>query len=485
MSTVPNFDVLPPEIIEIVFDHTLQCIPAETRSLQALACSHVCRSFRRVALNSPTMWRCLPVLSRKGQSHVNTQFIEACVKRSRGLPLDGFLYFYLALRNPDGHLESDPSKFLVDGTFETTLLHCARWRSCSLKLIYDDDIGSNGIYLPFLDFRELFVTIDAPLLEELSFGASHDLELLGIFSTLTNAHFAWNIPKLRAFNMTNTLSLPSSKYRALLHSLTVNFHQVEFTHHIGSLRSRMRGLRSLSTVELSFIECCFSIASFYSLAEMPSITTLGITLLACTQTPTYRHLLWHDFRTFYFPNLVELHITLDIEDRDDLVIWNGYNIALFSFVAPTMRADCEPRYPSLETLVVTVQPRMGSPSPQSGQTPFPKLLLPCCCIPSLKHFRIRSTQSWVLSDSIVGGDVSLEHPRVTFIERGEQVVAINLQTVTFEVPQIDGIVPWVRKLTSNMQDTGCWDRFSKLTVVQSGEAVVIPRDEIERWCETK
>ncbi|KLO07941.1 hypothetical protein SCHPADRAFT_909029 [Schizopora paradoxa] len=433
------------------------------------------------------MWRCLPVLSRKGlsTSHVDTQFIEACVERSRGLPLDGFLYFYVALRDPDGHLKSDPAEIFVNGAFETTLLHCARWRSCSWKFIYGDDVGFNAVYPPFLDFRKLFVTIDAPLLEELSFGASQDLDLLGIFSSFVIAHFAWNISKLRALTTINSLSVPPFKYRALLHSLTVNFHRVEFSYQVDSLRSRLQEMRSLTMVELSFIDCCFENASFFSLAEMPSITTLGITLLACTQSLTFSHLLWHEFRTFYFPNLVELHITLDIEDSDELVLWDGYNVALYSFIAPSMIDGHEHRYPSLETLVVTVQPRMGNPFPQSGQAPLPKLLLPCCCIPSLKHLRIRSTQCWVLSDSIVGGDVSLEHPTATFIERGEQVVAINLQTATFEVPRIDGIVPWVRKLTSKMQDTGCWDRFSKLTVVQSGEAVVIPRDEIERWCETK
>ncbi|KLO15852.1 hypothetical protein SCHPADRAFT_901962 [Schizopora paradoxa] len=437
------------------------------------------------------MWRCLPVLSRKGlsTSHVDTQFIEgfeACVERSRGLPLDGFLYFYLALRDPDGHLKSDPAEIFVNGAFETSLLHCARWRSCSWKFIYGDDVDFNAVYPPFLDFRKLFVTIDAPLLEELSFGASQDLDLLGVFSSFVKAHIAWNIPKLRALTTVNTLSVPPFKYRALLHSLTVNFHRVQFSYQVSSLRSRLQGMRSLRTVELSFIDCCFENASSSLPAdEMPSVSTLSITLLACTQSFTLSYLLWHEFRFTNFPNLVELHITLDIEDGDDLVIWNGYNIALFSFVGPTMIADCEPRYPSLETLVVTVRPKMEPPSPQSGQTPLPKLFLPCCCIPSLKHLRIRSTQFWVLSDSIVGGDVSLEHPTPTFIEQGEQLVAINLQTATFEVPRIEGIVPWVRKLTSKMQDTGCWGRFSKLTVVQSGEAEVIPRDEIERWCEAK
>ncbi|KLO07935.1 hypothetical protein SCHPADRAFT_1001290 [Schizopora paradoxa] len=473
MST--NFDVLPPEIIEVVFDHTLQCIPAETRSLQALACSHVCRLFRLIALNSPSMWRSLPVRGKQGHGLVKLPFIEACVARSRDLPLDAFLYFYR-----DCDPATSRTAVLVDSTFETILNLCARWRSCSWKF----DEGNPNIdvrlagYRPFLEVLLAFQWVDAPLLEKLSFeeGPGMDMRTL---PTPIRRILSWNMPNLHTFSFDNMLCMPSFKHRIQPRSLKANFFQKEFAHHINSMRSHIKIMRSLLTAQLSFIGCRFNKPSFALFSEMHSIKSLEITLLGCIQNANRPKFLWHEFQSFCFPSLAELHINLDIEDRDSLVLWNGHNIALYSLLAPTLAHDNERRYPSLETLVVTFHSRTKSSTPQDSQSSLPTILLPCCCVPSLKNLHIRSTQRWSLLHGV--GEFNSSQP--PYFERGGQIVAINLETVTFDVPHVEGIVPWVQQLASSMQSTDCWVRFSELTIVDSGDIVVIPRAEVERWCE--
>ncbi|KLO15855.1 hypothetical protein SCHPADRAFT_901964 [Schizopora paradoxa] len=481
-----NILQVPPELLAIVFHHALQNLPVQERSLQALTCSHVCRSFRIAALDSPMLWTSLPVRGREGKGHVKLAFIEACIERSGDLPLDAILQFYYhreitSTSNFDlaiGVHARVPMDIWVDTIFETTILHCARWRSCSWHFDFLVEGRRSEKYRPFSEVLEGFGRISAPLLEDLSIGAVPGMTL-GVLPVLLRTHFSWTIPNIRAFTIENTLSVPSSAYRDQLRSVTANFHNIGLTHQISGLRSRLKILKLLSTVRLSFVDCCFEKASFVLFVEMPTVKNLEIALLGCVQTCPRTNLLWHEFRTFCFPNLAELHISLDIEDRDNLVLWNGHNIALYSILAPTLAQDHGYRYPSLDTLVVTIQSRTKSLTSQNKQAPLPTLILPCCCVPSLKRLHIRSTQHWMLLDGV--GEFDQSQP--PYFERGGQVVAINLKTVTFDVPHVVAVMPWVKRLASKMQDTDCWTGFSELTIIESGKQVVIPRDEVECWCD--
>ena len=401
MSTSDTND-LPPELLAIIFDHSLQNLPLHDRSLQALTCSHVCRSFRHAALDSPRLWTSLPVRGRNGRGQVKLAFIEACIERSGDLPLDVVLEFFYhreitSTSNFDlaiGIHARIPLDIWVNSLFETILHQCTRWRSCSWHFDVPPALVNctHENYRPFSDLLEVFEFLDAPLLEDLSITSSPGMTL-GVLPVLMRTHFSWTIPNIRSFTLENTLSVPSSAYRDQLRSLTANFHHTELTHQVSGLRSRLKIMRSLSTIRLSFIDCCFDKASFVLFVEMPTVKILEVTLLGCTQTSPKVNLLWHEFRTFCFPNLVEMHVTLDISDRDKLVLWNGYNVALYSLLAPTLTHEREHRYSSLENLFVTVHSKIpaSESSPQNDQEPtFPSMLLPCCCIPSLKHFEIRS-----------------------------------------------------------------------------------------------
>ncbi|KLO15493.1 hypothetical protein SCHPADRAFT_995850 [Schizopora paradoxa] len=247
----------------------------------------------------------------------------------------------------------------------------------------------------------------------------------------------------------------------------------------------------------------------YELSRMPSLPHLGISLLSkdylvqvnlpsyhpsrptalkfsiAPQSKSRAHHLWKTTQFLCFPNLVDLHITVDFsfdvrEKQDRLNMWRKYYVDLYSLLAagPAQQS----RYPSLELLDVTIIQRDGSEqsSLNGGKSPA-TFLLPHCCIPSLKHLRIRSeSPHWILSDS--AGDFKKSHP--PYFERGGQVVPINLEMITFDLPCVDGVVLWVKRLAMKMQDTGCWDRFSEFNYVEEGKFVTVSRDDVERWCES-
>ncbi|KLO10577.1 hypothetical protein SCHPADRAFT_906728 [Schizopora paradoxa] len=479
--SLSNIVFLPPELLETIFDHAIQSLPTQERSLQALAYSHVCRSFRLVALDSPLLWTCLH--GRPGRRSLS--FIETCIERSRTSPLDVVLHFYRPDDEELAALALDEMGIRVDGTFEMSLIHCARWRSCSWQFVKQK--AGDGETYPCKNFLSLFHNVDAPLLERLSIGM--ELNIGHLFNSFKGIHqlirtdFLWNAPNLDAITATNTDSGIPIALHAQLRYLTVEFRQLRLTRQIDALRARLKSMTVLSTIRLSLVDCCFHAervtASYFPFTfDIPSVQIVSITLLGCTEETTYTraHLLWGVFGWFHFSNAVQLDVIFNIEDRENIVLWNSHNIALYSILAPNTKYP--QRFPSLQTLNVTILPKTKS-CPPSSQTSLSTILLPHCCVPTLKHLRVQSTQYWTLLDGV--GEFDESQP--PYFQRGGEVVPIALETATFEIPCVDGILSWVEQLASKMRDTGCWDQFSELRVIQNGEALVIPRDDVNRWCE--
>ncbi len=138
-------------------------------------------------------------------------------------------------------------------------------------------------------------------------------------------------------------------------------------------------------------------------------------------------------------------------------------------------ADAYPQYsfPSLETLNVEVRQVHGDEAAE--------LLLHHSCVPSLKHLRIHSTSNVSLSDNVGEFDEALLPRHFLF---GSKVVPIALQTITFDIPGVGGVVQWVQELMFKMKDQLCWDGFVKLTVKngENGPRVIL-LDEVESWCD--
>ncbi|KLO19739.1 hypothetical protein SCHPADRAFT_898688 [Schizopora paradoxa] len=360
--------------------------------------------------------------------------------------------------------------------------YCARWRSCSWRFVGKETQGEE--YRPCTDSLSLFHNVNAPLLGELSIklepGIGHLFDSFKGARLIRNG-FAWNVPKLSTLNTNTTSGIPVA-LQAQLHCLEVNFCHIRIERHIVALLSRLTSMTNVSTIRLSFIDCTFgrrTTSPWVSpVAEFPSVQSVSIALLGCMQDNSRALFLWDEFRRFYFPNAIELDITLDIGDRDKFVLWDRHNVALYSFLAPNKSHSN--RYPSLETLNVVVQ--SGAQSCQPGtQDPLPTMLVPHCCVPTLKHFRIQSMQYWTLLDGL--GEFEASKP--SYFAHAGEIVPIALETMIFDAPHVDGITLWVRQLSLKMQSTGCWDRFSELTVIQDGETAIISRGDVEHWCEAR
>jgi len=304
--------------------------------------------------------------------------------------------------------------------------------------------------------------------------------------------FSWNLPNLRTVSTTNAhLTWIPPNFNAQVKHLAVNMvggHCVLFQ--LSSLQSLGRKAINATSLRLSLDGCVFKLASESSPIRtrsnlLPSLKFLDIQLLSCTQrtsSPSKRRL-WRTFGKLRITSVVEMNITFDIGDEEGpLVHWRGYSTILHSILA-TDRAGRRNRYPLLETLNVSIVPRRQPDAlVHFPEAPLATILLPHCCVPSLKHLRVSTSLALTFAGDVSNVGDSVE-PDFLHYKLGGESVPIALETVTFELPQVDGVVPWVRQLASKMQEKACWDRFSELTIFQDGEVGIIQRDDVERWCD--
>ncbi|KLO15477.1 hypothetical protein SCHPADRAFT_263183 [Schizopora paradoxa] len=482
---------LPSETLHSIFENLIKSVVPEEYLSTAIALSHVCRSFRQVAVHCPELWTCL----KRKSSCIELDAVETCIERSRDRPLD--VAFSL---HPHSTLGQDylPSTMAGDTVVQALLSTNKRWRRCTIYLCGEEPSSCDATddkLVPF-HFQTTSSGVDAPILEHLSFLAHPSLtrliangpRKLDEFSPISN----WVIPNLRSVTIQNALSssIPS-KFRAQLTDLEVRVVGPDVNVHsrICDILEFGIGTTSVSTLRLSFNGCRFNPAAYPrpKAGMFSSVRSLYIEILNCIQPGPYDNLstLRRSFSGFglRMKGVVELRITFDVGnsgEENNLIRWRG----LISTLHSLLHAG---RYTVLEILDVTILGRNQQENANSShdeQENIPVVLLPHCCIPSIKNLRIETA----LDLSIVGdvGDTSIsdsEDLELLFIKREEVLRPISLETVTLTVSKVKGFVPWVRQLVSKMRETSCWNRFSKLTMVRNGEQEVIPRDDVELWCD--
>lgn len=96
------------------------------------------------------------------------------------------------------------------------------------------------------------------------------------------------------------------------------------------------------------------------------------------------------------------------------------------------------RFPSLDTLDITIVPRRLSRDDEDQVAAAPPLLFLHCCAPSVKHLRIRSPMDInVVSD--LNEDSEVLQPEHMSVDD----VPIELRTIYLDVPSVRGVVPWM------------------------------------------
>ncbi len=270
--------------------------------------THVCRSFRHVALNRPKLWTCLS----KKLGRTGIELIEACIERSKNEPLDVVLYLYgfRESGSVDGVVVVDSKAWI------TVLPLCTRWRSYSVHLIIVDPLNFEqweNVTLPS-ELHPLLTNLDVPLLEE--FSIEEEADVLGLFpeSTLLRRHpllppnASWNLPALHSLSLRNShISHIPSEFRRSLRSASLSYIQRSFVYHLTNTLRHLTIATSLTTLELSFNNCHFSRNRVDpSPSVFPHIKLLRVDFLGCSQrSDEHTGSLWKSFRTLQFPGVVD------------------------------------------------------------------------------------------------------------------------------------------------------------------------------------
>ncbi len=432
----------------------------------------------------PRLWTCL---SRK-LGHPALALIEACVERSKGHPLDVVLHIY-AYRENDGYLKG-VQMVAMDGIAHSHHPVCARWRRCSTVLVVER--YSRRHVISDSEFVSISKHLKAPMLQEFSIEEQpHSRspgvdapEFTGLFKSDSWASLpadSWSLPRMHTLILRNVYasSIPP-KFRAQLQSVVVIYVGRKPLRE-SNILDAFAGATSLTNVRLSFDKCHFGVLRTNTdPLELPQVKSLSIDFLGCSQSDWGSRSLWNAFRTFHFPHVVDLTVVLDIGEPT-FVLWNGtrdrsFDMTLHSFLvanADPQHAPCV-RFPCLQTLNLDVRLKRGGEEPT--------LLLPYWCLqPTLKHLQIKSTVNLTIGDNV--GEIA-EALLPSHLAIGNETVPIALQTIILDLPEVRGVVPWVKELVLKMKDQFCWDGFTGLTVKNAkSDFDLIHRDGVESWCE--
>ncbi len=437
------------------------------------------------------------VLSRK----LGRPGLEACIERSKDKPLDVVIHLY-AYKKPIGKSKG-VDMIAVDRIARIVIPVCARWRRCSALLIAkhysEQHVISPSEFLARCsalliakhyseqhvispsEFLSISRYLTAPVLEE--FAIREETEGSYVFpgTSMTQFHSklpppsSWKLPGMHSLviqNLYPSTLLP--KYRAQLRSLAVSYVKRNVTRQLDEGMRAFADATFLTSLRLSFDNCHFCKDYINDQhVGLRHVKSLHIDFLGCSQSARNNENLWKSFLPIQFPGVVDLTVLLDIGDST-FVLQNGsqlYDVTLHSLLLTKTSLPCH--FPCLETLDVEARPRRGDTDPALI------LLLPYCCLPSLKHLRIRSSSSLTISDEVrETAWLPSQFPI------GSEVFPIALETITLDLPGVGEVVHWVQKLVSKMKDRFRWDGFTGLTVKKGRDTFqFIPRDEVERWCE--
>ncbi|KLO18131.1 hypothetical protein SCHPADRAFT_886405 [Schizopora paradoxa] len=466
MSSAPSLLSFPPEILEYAFETLVYGVDANERTLTAMFLSHVCRSFRILALDSPQLWTCISRNSRRP----GLQMLATSIERSGNLPLDIGIDAGLL----DARTGSERNLF-IDPLIRIVLQHLTRWRSFCFRSAWFtrenmtmhlmSSVSLQNLVLPALE--DLTICTEPNPMDDQSRGQ-------GILSHLGTPFFSlWHMPVLKSFTLKGEhdrmLPPTAAQYTSQIRELTVRPIWSEWL--MGAAPWYITNMTSLSTLHLAFDGRFFqrNLETSYK-CELTQDTTLDVEVPACYSSNLYvmSGLAASPFTRVTFPNIVSLTLTLHIRSTRGIYPLHGILVNQSS-------------YRLLETLTIIIDSEAElSFSERYTEAGSPLILLPHCIAPSLKHLNIRSALALYFASK--KGDPQLDS---RFLE--ESLVPISLQTITLELPCVRGVVAWVTELVRVMRDQDCWHTFSEVVVMsgsdeQSGTCVV-PRDGVQRWCD--
>lgn len=305
--------LLPPEIFEHIILDAVQNTAREERSLTALRLTHVCGSFRQLALNCPKLWTCLS----RNHGRPGLALIEACIERSGGLPLDVDIYVYAFSRERNETarpIDKWDLEVAVDGIVQPILSVSERWRSCAIQLV--NESPSCEASVPWSEFHLLTKALDVPMLAEFVLNercnvtTSFTDRAFDSIALMLSSILQWNLPSLHAFNFQSyPVTFFSPRIWGQLDTLTLKIvHSSIALRHFYCTQQTSSNKMPLKHLRVLYEDYRFHRRSMDRnvIEDYPGVLTLGFHILRCTYSQPNGRDFWRSFNTMCFPDVVEV-----------------------------------------------------------------------------------------------------------------------------------------------------------------------------------
>ncbi|KLO18136.1 hypothetical protein SCHPADRAFT_131389 [Schizopora paradoxa] len=469
---------LPPEVIEYILIYVVLDldVPFSDRAWTAVKLSHICRSFRYAALGCPKLWTWLD----RQNGRPGLALIEACIERSRSLPLEVVLYFY-AYRKSIGWGKT-VDMFAVDSIARLLIPVSNRWQRFSANLAFRQ--YSEQHVLSSSEFTSSSRYLKAPILEKISIQELSNAwtrpPLIDMSSSLP-PDWSWNLPALQSLLVQNIcLTAIPLKFRNRLQTMKIYFAEGRKDKLLDSLSSFLEST-TLPDMEFYFYLCHFEQDYAHKrICRLSHLKQLRVTFSNCSRKESPYCGLRSAFNFYQFSGLVKLSIEIYIGHPGYFPRSITHDMSLAGFLALGIHSSSQSprfRFPCLETLDLYVSTGNISNSDAPALS-FPHSLIP----PSLKHLSIES-YSISISYDVQGSTEDIFPPPPNL---SSAPVSYALQTLTLDIPRLGRIASWVKVLAMKMREQHCWDDFTGLTLRGApgrDDEQAVHRDDLDRWCE--
>ncbi|KLO11221.1 hypothetical protein SCHPADRAFT_891783 [Schizopora paradoxa] len=417
-------------------------------SLSILKLSHVNRQFRLATLSNPKLWTYIS--GSEGRPEMG--LVNACLERSRDLPLTVILNVYVNFLSASGSS--------CDEVLEAAKPHAHRWRAVHFHFVHVRGLGDyRGFFTILVEVDDL-KDISTPALEHLAlYNVPVKIELSQNFIAPLNPRALRSLVTVFCFPS----KFPPGSLEALTTlEMTFSLRCAEFFDALALIqKEQMPNLTDLSLIfnhHVDFFSPDHRRVPPLRSTSIPSVQRLRITTSTNSQVQrdTYSEGLEKDiFRVLSFPNAQELSITFVgvpnqnffLFDAVDRIFDIGEEGMVDTNVNPT-------HFPCISRFLITITP--SGLAPEELAAGIVDLPLPLHLLPSLKELCIRSNMILELR---------------TDYEEGREPPA--LRRIEFDVPQSKSslseapeIWEWVRALADTMTTQGVWNAFEELILTE-------------------
>ncbi|KLO11708.1 hypothetical protein SCHPADRAFT_460459 [Schizopora paradoxa] len=428
-----------------------EIFPRHPPALSILKLSHVDERFRLISLSYPHLWTHISATERRPEMGL----VNACLERSRDLPLTVHLTVYLSSSH-------DP---FSDDVLSATKKCAHRWRSVHVHFlrIHCTPTSSSGMFVdPMRGLKEM---------RDISAPALNQLRLMNTAWIMDEEHLflgSWNVPALRSLATVHNFPSELLSFQELT-SLDMRFsvRSADFFNFLAFVQASQ--LPNLTDLGIAFDHhdqvWTRDVLPTFQRTPLPNVARLRISTLISALYDTYRNRLEKNMlRALSFPNVNELNVTFEGE-----TLRGGIPDPLFYLFDAAERifgrgndtnGISDGQFPRVSRLQINISASGLNPHELAGGVA--SLLLPLHIFPSLKELYVRSNMSPDFGTYYFGGR---KQPALRYIEFDVACSAgasTEASSPSFESEHWK----WLRALADTLFAQGIWHELEESTLVE-------------------